>query len=367
MLALVTAAVAVVVVIAIVVVAIVAHLQRSSDRILERGLLEMRQQMDELANELARTVTKVNEDAARTRIVASLAQTLDLDEVLARCAEAATSLPGVTGAAVRIELDGSLQSAAAGLDPSAAWAVGGPPDGSHVRAVGISYHYPREVGPDPVLRSAIAVPIESGDRQLGFITVFGRAEDPPVVDAEFRTLEAIAAHTGPALENARRRTAVLPPVDNDGLTGLPTRQLLHETLALEVARAKRHGRTLAVCVVDVDDFGSITTRMGQIASDEILVTLAELVRELIRPGDLAYRSGGDEFTVLLRDAGRIDGEALYARLQATLRRSAKSVASGISVSAGIAELNPDDDGVSLYERAEQALDRAKAAGKGTAA
>ena len=365
MLVLVTAAVAVL--IAIVVVAIVAYLHRASDRLLERRLLELRQQMDELAKELARTVTKVNEDAARARMVESLGQTLDLDEVLARCADAAMSLPGVTGAVVRVELDGSQHSAAAGLGAAVSWTVGGPPDGRHVRAVGISYHYQHEIEPDAVLRSAIAVPIESGGRRLGFLTVFGRAEEPPVADAEFRTLEAIAAHTGPAIENARRRTAVLRPVDSDELTGLPTRQLLHETLALEVARAHRHGRRLAVCVIDVDDFGLITTRMGPIASDSILETLAERVREMIRPGDLAYRSGCDEFTVVLRDAGRIDGDALFARLQATLSRSAESSASGVSVSAGIAELKPDDDGVSLYERAEKALHRAKATGKGTAA
>jgi diguanylate cyclase (GGDEF)-like protein len=273
----------------------------------------------------------------------------------------------VIGAIVRVELDGSLHSAAAGIDPVAAWAVGGPPDGSQVRAVGISYHYPQKIAGNGGLRSAIAVPIESGDRQLGFVTVFGLGEEPPVADAEFRTLEAIASHAGPALENARRRTAVLRPVDSDALTGLPTRQLLHETLALEVARAHRHGRKLVVCVVDVDDFRLITTRMGQLASDGILATLAELLREALRPADLAYRSGADEFTVLLPDAGRIDGEALYARLQASLRRSAESPISVVSVSAGIVELTPDDDGVSLYARAEQALARAKAAGKGTAA
>jgi len=156
-------------------------------------------------------------------------------------------------------------------------------------------------------------------------------------------------------------------VESDGLTGLPTRQLLHETLALEVERAHRHGRKLAVCVVDVDDFRLITTRMGQLASDGILATLAELLCEVLRPADLAYRSGGDEFTVLLPDGGRIDGEALYARLQASLRRSADSPISVVSLSAGIVELRPDDDGVSLYARAEQALGRAKAAGKGTAA
>ena len=75
--------------------------------------------MDPLAGELTRAVTEAQENATRARIVESLGQALDLDEVLARCAEAALSLPGVSGAVVRVEVDGSQHSAAAGLDPTA--------------------------------------------------------------------------------------------------------------------------------------------------------------------------------------------------------------------------------------------------------
>ena len=71
--------------------------------------------------------------------------------------------------------------------------------------------------------------------------------------------------------------------------------------------------------------------------------------------------------MILPGAGRIEGEALYARVQGTLRRQADSPTPAVSLSAGIAELKPDDDGVSLFERSERALQRAKQAGKGTAA
>ena len=71
--------------------------------------------------------------------------------------------------------------------------------------------------------------------------------------------------------------------------------------------------------------------------------------------------------MILPDAGRIEGEGLYARVQATLRRRRPRRRPAVSLSAGIAELKPDDDGVSLFERAERALQRAKEAGKGTAA
>ena len=151
------------------------------------------------------------------------------------------------------------------------------------------------------------------------------------------------------------------------LTGLATRQELHETLARAVARAHRAGLKLAVCVLDIDDLAAANTRLGSPATDDLIGEIAALLRETLRPGDLAFRSGGDEFAVLLPDSGRIEAEATFARLQGALRRLPHPLGFTPSLSAGIAELKPDDDGVSLYERAERALRLAKAAGKGTAA
>ena len=341
--------------------------RRASDRRLTRGLVEMGERLDVLARELAQTVETVHEDALRARMLESLGQALDLDEVLARCAEAAVSLPGVAGAIVGITIDGASMTAAAGLETPPAGVVSGPPDGSRVRAVGLSYHYPAGHADAAALRSAVAVPIQTDAGHLGFLTVFGESEDPPVAGTEFQTLEAIAHHAGPAIERAGLRNAAPRLPESDRLTGLGNRKLFHETLALEVARAHRHGRRLAVCVLDLDDFKRTNSRIGQIAGDGLLVEVAEILRESVRPTDLACRTGGDEFAVILPESGRIDAEGLFARLQATLRRRPLSSGPALSMSAGIAELKADDDGVSLYERAERALHRAKEAGKGTAA
>ena len=103
--------------------------RRASDRRVARALQGMRERMDALADELGQTVEKVREDAQRTRLVESLGQALDLDEVITRSAEAAASLPGVAGAVVRIEVDGVPLVASAGFatdrraTPSRGWSA----------------------------------------------------------------------------------------------------------------------------------------------------------------------------------------------------------------------------------------------------
>ena len=354
--------------IAIVIVASSYRARRHSEQRLARSLLEMGERMDTLARELATTLAKVRDDALRARIVESLGQTLDLDEVMARSAEAAMALPGVAAAALRIEqLTGLPLFASAGLDDAAIHALSGPPGDVVVRAIGISYHYPPGEDDARPIRSAIAVPLVVGGKPAGFLTVFGHGEEPPVGGNEFKALEAIAAHTGPAIANARRLIDAAQAPEADALTGLGTRGTFHEELSLEVARALRKGLRLAICVLDLDDCKAMNDRIGHLAGDLALAEVADTLRQSLHANHLAYRTGGDEFGVILHGAGRIDAEALFARLQATLRRLPPSLAPALSLSAGIAELQPLDDGVSILERAESALSRAKHAGKGTAA
>ena len=231
----------------------------------------------------------------------------------------------------------------------------------------LSYHYRPELEPAEAFRSAIAVPLQADAAPIGFLAVYSGAEDAPVEAEAFATLETIAEHAGPAIENARRFAEASRRAANDPVTSLPSRRAFHEALVREVDRAHRFDHALSLLLVDIDGLRDLTRAHGQAVGEEAIGELEQALRNATRETDLICRVGADAFAVILVDAGRIEAEAQFARAQATLRRGARRTDYPLTVSGGIGELRPDDDAVSLLDLADAALRRAKEAGKGTAA
>lgn len=361
---------------ALVVVALVwaggRRARAGSEERITRALAEIGAHMDALSHDLSGAIARVHEDSLRARVLGELGTSLDVDEVLARTAEAAATVPGVDGAVVRAEgADGGALVAAVGVpeDEARHQVVSGPPDGRRSAcAVALTYIYTELEEPPGALRSAMAVPLTAGDGEpLGFLAVYSHDAAPALSPEALERLRTIADAAGPAIDNARRFREAHQHADSDTLTGLSNRRTFHDALAREVARAHRYGRQLALVVLDLDDFRAINERVGQLAGDAVLAEVAARIREAVRGADAACRIGGDEFAVILAESGRVDAEGLVARVLATLRRDGPALAPGLTVSAGIAELQPDDDALTLLERADGALARAKASGKGTAA
>jgi diguanylate cyclase (GGDEF)-like protein len=176
-----------------------------------------------------------------------------------------------------------------------------------------------------------------------------------------RRMDGIARQLEQARDEARRNRLL---ADLDGLTGQHNRRYFHEMLAREVARAQRYGRELALVVFDLDDFKSINDRIGHLAGDAVLAETAERARDVVRSADIACRVGGDEFAVLLPEASGREAELLYGRLHRAVSSRPVAEAGTVSVSAGIAVLQADDEPNTFFERADEALYRAKERGKG---
>jgi diguanylate cyclase (GGDEF)-like protein len=342
---------------------------QTDDRI-AAALDQMGMRMDGLVRDLNGTLTRVQADGAHARALGELGGSLDLDEVLARTADAAAALAGADAAVVRaVSQDGKPLVAARGVpvDEAAEQVLAGPPDGSLARAVGVSFVYRPGSEPPGALRSGYAVPLLIGGETNGFVAVYSHDPGASPGEEEVSQLEALAEAAGPAIENAARFKEARHLAEVDALTGLQNRRTFHETLAREVGRAHRYDRRLAVLVIDLDNFKAVNESIGHLAGDHVLSEVAQRIRESVRGADIACRIGGDEFAVILPESARIDAEGLFARVQATLRGAPPTQAPKLTVSGGIAELTVDDDAVSLFERADDALYRAKDAGKGTAA
>jgi diguanylate cyclase (GGDEF)-like protein len=345
---------------------------RKTDERVAEVVESLNARMDELGLELQGALERAEEEGRRNRVFGELAGSIDLDEVLSRALEAAGALEGADAALVMLpdSQGGKPLVATLGLsvDEAEHHAVAGPPDGRLARAITMSYTYPeqqrRSDDEGGIIHSGLAVPLPGEGETLGYLTVFTRSRTHEFTDDDVRQLETLAVRAGPAIENARRFREARRLADLDALTGLHNRRFFHETLARECSRAHRYERKLALVVFDLDDFKEVNDRIGHLAGDAALAEAAERVRDVVRTSDVACRVGGDEFAVVLPESSLEDADQLYRRILNAVSSRPLGQAGKLYLSAGVAELRPEDDPVSFFKRADEALYRAKEAGKG---
>ncbi|CAH2602893.1 EAL domain-containing protein [Rhodovastum atsumiense] len=189
-----------------------------------------------------------------------------------------------------------------------------------------------------------AVPVDIGGRRLACSTV---------VDITERKLA---------------EARILYLAQHDALTGLPNRMLLTRRIAEATAAGEGQGGGFVVLSLDLDGFKAINDTMGREVGDTVLCRFAERLRALVRPQDTVARTGGDAFTILVRDLAPSEtAEQVAQRLLDGLPLPVDQggYVSSLCASIGIA-LYPDDgaDGRTLLKNADTALDRAKAERKG---
>lgn len=323
--------------------------------------------------DLAGALEHARAERERSREAAEIASTIDLDAVLQRALHAAADAAGVDAAmiVVRDERDEPLVATIGmSAEEASRQPVTRPPSGA-ARAVRLSYRYGPEEEQRPVraepglILGGVAVPLQEEDTgTVGTLAVFWRRADRLPGEEEVERLEELAGRCAPAVKNAQEFRRARKLADVDSLTGLHNRRYFHETLRRESARAYRYERRLALLLLDIDDFKAVNDRHGHLAGDAVLATVADRLRRVVRQADVACRVGGDELAVVLPEAGERDAEQLYRRIQFAVGSGAAGPTAHVRLSAGIAALRQEDDAVSLFERADEALRRAKQSGKG---
>ncbi|ARN82983.1 PleD family two-component system response regulator [Methylocystis bryophila] len=154
----------------------------------------------------------------------------------------------------------------------------------------------------------------------------------------------------------------------DALTGLNNRRFLESHLASAIDRAAHAGRPLSLMLVDVDHFKSVNDGHGHDAGDEVLRTLAQRIRRVVRNADLVCRLGGEEFVIVMPDtplpvAARIAERVRDAVQSTPFKIDAPVGLLPVTVSIGLAERAADANADALMRRADKALYDSKAAGR----
>jgi diguanylate cyclase (GGDEF)-like protein len=168
------------------------------------------------------------------------------------------------------------------------------------------------------------------------------------------------------MENQQLQALLSEQANRDPLTGLYNRRYLDDSLNREMVRCLRHGDPLSLILIDLDHFKKVNDEYGHSAGDQVINQLAMVLTTLSRASDIACRFGGEEFLVVLPGTGLEAAEAraeecrrMFENTPVTVDGSSLLVTLSAGVACSYCELLPDE----LVRKADQALYRAKAAGR----
>lgn len=168
-----------------------------------------------------------------------------------------------------------------------------------------------------------------------------RASERPFIEQEQQLLDAAAALMTLALGKAVACRQIQESALRDPLTGLFHRRALDGLLHRELTAGVRYGTPACLLLLDLDYFKTVNERLGRIAGDSVLASVAALVEETVRDVDSAGRYDGEEFAVVLPHTDLRQAQALAERIRAEIERRAFEVGEGhvrITASFGLAPL-----------------------------
>lgn len=162
------------------------------------------------------------------------------------------------------------------------------------------------------------------------------------------------------LEEQRQKALI------DPLTDLPNRAAWSERLDHEIHQWQQHGNTLLLAMLDLDHFKRINDNYGHLAGDKVLKIIASVLRKRLRGTDFIARFGGEEFVLLMPDTVPTAGAKLLEKLRASIEACPfhfKGEPVTITISMGLTAFKPGEHSDLVLKRADQALYRAKHAGR----
>ncbi|MDP9127987.1 MAG: diguanylate cyclase [Pseudomonadota bacterium] len=194
-------------------------------------------------------------------------------------------------------------------------------------------------------------------------------KSPPGQMGARRDYEAVIAKYEELVFGLRRfeRAFAVAASGLDNLTGLRSRSGLADDFAREQGRFLRGGRPFCIALMDIDHFKAINDSFGHDAGDKVLASVADLVSRDMRSFDDAYRWGGEEFLLCLKEADSATGAAILERLRTNLAVKPIGLGAGktvpVTASFGFTVSNANRTPEDLIRAADQALYSAKNSGR----
>src|SRR5918911_7251 len=181
--------------------------------------------------------------------------------------------------------------------------------------------------PDDEPEALVCIPLLARARLKGALNIYRLGETASFTEEEFELAQRFGDAVALALDNARTRAQLELQAQTDSLTGLFNHRYFHDRLRSELVRTNRSGEPLAVAMLDLDEFKRVNDVHGHGTGDEVLVTVADLLRAEFRVSDVVCRVGGEEFGVIMPSCDAAAGLQAVERLPPV---------GPLSISAGLA-------------------------------
>ncbi|HKJ88017.1 MAG TPA: diguanylate cyclase [Gammaproteobacteria bacterium] len=184
----------------------------------------------------------------------------------------------------------------------------------------------------------------------------------PVQDREGKIVRFVAVMRD-VTERKRLERKLEHRATHDPLTGVCNRQRFQELLNQEAEEATRYGRPVSLILLDIDHFKQVNDSYGHAAGDRVLERVTEVLQGRLRASDVLGRWGGEEFMVLLPETSLSNARKVAEDLRASLESASIPTVARVTASFGVTELKRGEPRTELLRRVDEALYRAKEAGR----
>ena len=214
-----------------------------------------------------------------------------------------------------------------------------------------------------------AFPLLSEDEITGCIVAKSMIEKLSKRDIDY--LEQLTRQAAATINRANSYSTILQYATLDALTNLNNRRQFETRLGQEISITKRQNKPLCAMMIDIDFFKNVNDTYGHAAGDEVLRTVAGIIKQALRESDIPSRYGGEEFAVLLPFTHIEEAEIVGERLRKAVEDTPITINQetedekqiNVTISMGLAEYDRLETGEALFERADKALYEAKTNGR----